>query len=404
MNTPFDPDSIRRDIKRQQRIAAEAMEPSSNIERLMLQILGGWSRVAEDVVFLRHIVRDDALAVPPRTDAGRLANHFKMLGRELGVRIPDKSEFTRRCKPTGAIRNNLGHMLYIKSITGSEPNRSVEILTAGEMNLDEANWAKRENPTVTITEYELKNALADLKWLSACIFAIRKIGVEWQDRPDESSVAHLRGIIPWTFDDWDPTVLKMRDLRADKDVVDTEAAIARFLGGIRRVTAGLNMQQQKIANNDRVIRELAAQHPDGLADFTGSPENDVDYYVYELGRLTALAREISNFFKSPPKLVSALTQFELDVPKLKQVRNPLTHLDRTARLDKFVTFSNAVNIHDDGTIEILIDPIGGSHHEAALKLSDTCATYLRQLVQNAIAEFPPQPIDKQIESRNAMTR
>ncbi|OZD77251.1 hypothetical protein CH260_08445 [Rhodococcus sp. 05-2256-B2] len=295
-------------------------------------------------------------------------------------------------------------MLYIKSITGSEPNRSVEILTAGEMNLDDANWAKRENPTVTITESELKNALADLKWLSDCIFAIRKIGVEWQDRPDDSSVAHLRGIIPWAFNDWDPTDLRMRDLRAEKDVVDTEAAITRFLRGIRRVTAGLNMQQKKIADNDRVIQELAAQHPESLADFTGSPENDVDYYIYELGRLTALAREISNFFKSPTELVTALAQFEREVPKLKQVRNPLTHLDRTARLDRFATFSKAVNIHDDGTIEILIDPIGGAHHAAALKLSDTCSTYLRQLVQNAIAELPPQPIDKQIEFRNATTR
>jgi hypothetical protein len=52
-------------------------------------------------------------------------------------------------------------------------------------------------------------------------------------------------------------------------------------------------------------------------------DNDLDYYVYELGRLQAVGRSVVKAFGAPAELVAAREEFEQAIPHLKGIRDPL---------------------------------------------------------------------------------
>lgn len=153
-----------------------------------------------------------------------------------------------------------------------------------------------------------------------------------------------------------------------------------------------------------------------VVDFTDSFANDVDYYIYELGRLQDLVQDealivfsVSNELRTnssepsrvaPRELGEALNDFLTAIPMLKETRNALTHLDDTIRMDDFGSFSAAVRFESDGGVQYLVDP-RYQHHDAALALSDALISYLQRLLRERIAGDPAKPLDEQIARKQA---
>lgn len=136
-----------------------------------------------------------------------------------------------------------------------------------------------------------------------------------------------------------------------------------------------------------------------VIDLIGDTGNDLDYYIYELGRLEATGRSIIKVFGKPQQLVAAQAAFNLDIPKLKQIRDPLTHPNDNDELDDVGWFSSVVRHNDDGRTETLVDP-RYQQHDAAVAYSDALQQHLRAHVAGAIAADSPLSISEQIAKRD----
>jgi hypothetical protein len=120
-----------------------------------------------------------------------------------------------------------------------------------------------------------------------------------------------------------------------------------------------------------------------VINLTDTPDNDLDYYAYELGRLQDAAREMAKVFTNPKEVRESLDAFNAALPNLRAARNPLTHPSDDARLDNVAWFSALVRLHGNGSVEYLFDPRYGDH-DAALALADALTAYLRAAIQASI--------------------
>ncbi len=161
---------------------------------------------------------------------------------------------------------------------------------------------------------------------------------------------------------------------------DVDRAHSRFIAAVKRIRAGLMLERGRIIGGADAAPVLFEGQPYQVKDLTNVPENDIDYYAFELGRLQDAAREMIKVFDSPPEVVAALDNFDVALPKLRQARNPLTHPSDDARLDRAAWFSAFVNLHPDGRVEYLFDP-RYQDHDAALALADGLIAYLRSGIQ-----------------------
>lgn len=214
-------DAIYNHIEENQRIAKAAFYPSQVIERTMLQVMGGWEHVVEEVRFLKYVIQDIP-EKPTMPDYDNPARDMRRLCRTLKLRVPD-TFWTAECKAIQQMRNDLGHMLHITAVEGDAPNRSVTFLRVPYRQPDEMTmvegWARHGRIKVTQTEQQLIEALTNLRWLRDSCFAIRKFGMEFGDWADDRSIESVAGILPWWLPEWgEPGCreLFMRDLRAKK--------------------------------------------------------------------------------------------------------------------------------------------------------------------------------------------
>lgn len=145
-----------------------------------------------------------------------------------------------------------------------------------------------------------------------------------------------------------------------------------FLNGVVRVRAGLELQRSRILG----WAESAPQLLPGVVDLRDTPSHDLDYYVYELGRLQDIAREVLSIFSEPAVIKDALAAFEMQIPNLRRIRNPLTHIDGRPRLDGVMWFDSIVATAPDGAVEYLVDP-RYRHHDAALTLAAALEEFLQ---------------------------
>ncbi len=157
---------------------------------------------------------------------------------------------------------------------------------------------------------------------------------------------------------------------------DLDRARSRFINAINRFIVGARLQRERLATTAAKAPRLLEGTPEEVIDLTGTPGNDLDYYVYELGRLQAAAREIVKVFGEPPEIVEALKVFDTAVPNLRAARNPLTHASDDSRLDDVVWFSALARMKPGGDVEYLVDPRYG-HHDAAEALAAAMLNYLR---------------------------
>jgi hypothetical protein len=157
---------------------------------------------------------------------------------------------------------------------------------------------------------------------------------------------------------------------------DIDKAVSRFSFAIGRFIRGARIQRDRIVDRSANAPVITAG-PWAITNLNGLPDNDVDYYIYELGRIRAAAQEMLTAFDSPTELVDALAAFDAAVPKLPKARNPLTHASDDARLDDAAWFEGLVLLGTSGygSVEYLVDP-RYQHHDAAEALAAALLAYL----------------------------
>lgn len=157
---------------------------------------------------------------------------------------------------------------------------------------------------------------------------------------------------------------------------DLDKSASRFLNALRRTGAGLEVQRERIVRRAATAPRILPGTPWEAADLTGDPGNDLDYYIYELARLQDLGRAVIRVFGSPGPLVEAEEKLGSAIPKLKTIRNPLTHPSDNDELDQVAWFSAVVNLLPDGSVERLVDP-RFEQHDAAMAYHEALTMFLR---------------------------
>lgn len=102
---------------------------------------------------------------------------------------------------------------------------------------------------------------------------------------------------------------------------------------MKRFIQGAGMQRERTITATMTAPRLLEGTSDKAVDLTGVSGYDLDYYVYELGRLQDAAREVIKVFDGPPHVEAALRAFDAAIPHLRAARNPLTHASDDPRLD-----------------------------------------------------------------------
>ncbi|HEY0168948.1 MAG TPA: hypothetical protein VGB75_18030 [Jatrophihabitans sp.] len=172
---------------------------------------------------------------------------------------------------------------------------------------------------------------------------------------------------------------------------DYDKAASRFLNALRRFTHGLETQRQRIIDRAANAPKLFEGSDFEVTNHGANPGTDLDYYIYELGRIRAAGISIIKVFRRPDELVAAQAAFEAGIPKLKDIRDPLTHVNDNDELDEVAWFSNVVNLKPGGRVEGLVDP-RHQHHDYAMAYSAALMTYLSKHIQAAIAaRDAPEP-------------
>lgn len=177
----------------------------------------------------------------------------------------------------------------------------------------------------------------------------------------------------------------MMDTDAAPGPNDLDTAASRFANALRRIRQGLNLQRQRVLDRATNATRLPGNQEGAEVVVLSGPDNDLDYYIYELGRLQDLGREVLRVFAPLPQIRAALERFDAAIPKLRMARNPLTHPSNDARLDRYATFSSGVLLHPDGSVESLVDP-RYEQHEAAIAFAGEIADFLRSHIQEGIRE------------------
>lgn len=167
------------------------------------------------------------------------------------------------------------------------------------------------------------------------------------------------------------------DYRGRMPSADLDKARSRLIEAVRRSLAGARLQRDRIRNIAANAPKLLEGTEYEVVNLTGQPDNDLDYYAYELARLQDTARTTLAVFGQPQEIVDALATFDADVPNLRKARNPLTHPSNDARLDDVGWLSALVRYRSDGGVEYLVDP-RYQHHTAAEELAEALLTFLRR--------------------------
>ncbi len=174
---------------------------------------------------------------------------------------------------------------------------------------------------------------------------------------------------------------------------DLDKTASRFLNALRRTGAGLETQRQRILDRAANARRLLPNGPIKVIDLTGDTGNDLDYYIFELARLQDIGKAITTVFGrvlGPQQgLLDAQAAFEAAIPKLRDIRNPLTHPNDDEKLDRIGWFSSVVSTDADGRVRDLVDPRYG-HHDAAMAYHAVLVSYLRAHVAASIQADPPR--------------
>ncbi|MBV0917225.1 hypothetical protein KC238_08140 [Mycobacteroides chelonae] len=194
-----------------------SFEPSRNIDRLVLQILGGWSNVTAEVNSARfHAAGPDSEWV----NENKLAKAVRELAENSRVRWPH-DDFSAAADHAGKARQSLAHMLFIIDITGETPNQVLSFMRLGEpdqprtikgrpteLSWRDDQWSQQTIHRATFTEAELRQALREIKWMWESVRALSRLGSMLAESPalpdDHKLELYPYGgwWIPWAPEEW----------------------------------------------------------------------------------------------------------------------------------------------------------------------------------------------------------
>ncbi len=174
---------------------------------------------------------------------------------------------------------------------------------------------------------------------------------------------------------------------------DLDKAASRFLTALRRTGAGLETQRQRILDRAANAPRLLPDGPIEVINRTGDTGNDLDYYVFELARLqdigTSLAKVFGRALRPQQDLIDAKDAFEASIPRLRELRNPLTHPNDDAKLDNVGWFNSVISLEPDGRASDLVDP-RYEHYVAAMAYHTRLTAFLREWLAASMGADPPR--------------
>lgn len=194
-----------------------SFEPSRRIERLVLQVLGGWSNLIATVNLARwHAAGPDAEWV----HEAKLPKAVRELAEGARVRWPH-DDFAAAADHAGEVRHTLAHMLFIRSISGETPDQVLCFVRLGlpgqprtvngspaELEWRDDQWSSQTIHESRITEGELRQALVEIRWMWESVRALLRLRdqfAEYSDLADDHQLTlYPNGgwWIPWAPADW----------------------------------------------------------------------------------------------------------------------------------------------------------------------------------------------------------
>ncbi|QIS02706.1 hypothetical protein F5X71_10570 [Nocardia brasiliensis] len=229
---------IRREIEDREKKEEAAWHPAKSLERTAWNVLGCWQMLVSQVNFTYfHSAGPGA----PPLDKETLPVKIRKAAENFGVRWPHEDWSTAADRPK-KVRHKLAHLLYIDSVTGTAPHRTMNIVRMGEpgeprttadghprglswryvpdpaTDPDGAPWSQMTMHLDTITEDELSHALEAMRWMRDCCFILERLGsIAAEIKPRRSLILpqHEQDLLEWWFPDWGEratTTLKWGDI------------------------------------------------------------------------------------------------------------------------------------------------------------------------------------------------
>jgi hypothetical protein len=226
--------------KVRRRLDDDAFWPSSVIERLVLQVIGGWEQVKAEIAFHGfHAAGSDA-EWNPDTNA---AQELQKIATTLRVRHPH-AEFAAVAKEANDVRRRFAHLLALGDTIGERPNRTLQFIRRGEpgesygkrrekigLKWRDDQWSMQSFHQDSITEQELHDTLANEQWMIHVCRGIAHINAHLDaspDLPDDHKISdgewwsvYSGGWwVPWVLPEWQQeqrTTLYVRDVRLPAD-------------------------------------------------------------------------------------------------------------------------------------------------------------------------------------------
>ncbi|MBF6323914.1 hypothetical protein IU451_15450 [Nocardia cyriacigeorgica] len=217
-------EDISRRFDEQQRIEEEAWHPAESLERSAWNVVGCWQSLVAEVNFMYFHVAGPGARPSSET---KLPATIRKVAEIYGVRWPH-DEWSAAVDKVGKVRHKLAHLLYIYSITGEEPHRTMTIMRLGgpqgprkgpdghrgelswrqvpdDKNPDLAAWSQMTMHLDTITEDELSEVLEEMLWMRDCCRILGWLGdvaAEMKPRPDLALQKGDPDFVPWWFAEW----------------------------------------------------------------------------------------------------------------------------------------------------------------------------------------------------------
>lgn len=196
-----------------------AFIPAGTMPELMLQVVGAWTSLTSEVNLLHfHSVGPNG----PPTGKGLPAT-IRAVAERNCIRWPH-DQWSLVCIKADKIRQQLAHFVYIDSISGDRPHRTVNLVLLGqpgapriinrrpgELSWRDKNWTQQSSYLQVITEDTLRQTLEGIDWMIKCCRYMNYLGNALNrdgivSRSDDPAKA-LSQRIPWWLKEWGPREL-----------------------------------------------------------------------------------------------------------------------------------------------------------------------------------------------------
>lgn len=212
-------------IEVQERQEAAAWHPAKSLERTAWNVVGCWQMLISEV---NYIYFDAAGPTGDPLNKVELPAKIRKAAELLRIRWPH-DEWSAAANQTKNVRHKLAHLLYIESISGTKPDRTMSIMRMGQpeeaqvtstghprgldwrhvpdplTDPDGIAWSQMTWHSDEITEAELSSTLEAMRWMRDCCRVMQRLGSiarEIKPRHGLKLPGSHQDEIPWWFSDW----------------------------------------------------------------------------------------------------------------------------------------------------------------------------------------------------------